>query len=75
MAGSSFIPVGPDLLLAHQFTPGRSLSGVLIFVVARSRLDRYEELCLHLEHWRDVRIVLDRREGERRELRRVTLVC
>jgi hypothetical protein len=39
---------------------------VLLFVVARSRLDRYEELCRHFEDWRDVRIVLDRREGERR---------
>ena len=39
---------------------------MLIFVVARSRLDRYEELLRHFEDWRDVRIVLDRREGERR---------
>jgi len=39
---------------------------VLIFVVARSRLDRYDELRRHFEDWRDVRIVLDRREGERR---------
>jgi len=39
---------------------------VLIFVVARSRLDRYEELCRQFGDWRDVRIVLDRREGERR---------
>jgi hypothetical protein len=39
---------------------------VLLFVVARSRLDRYEELLRHFEDRRDVRIVLDRREGERR---------
>ena len=39
---------------------------MLIFVVARTRLDRYEELRRHFEDWRDVRIVLDRREGERR---------
>ena len=40
---------------------------MLIFVVGRTRLDRYEELRLHFEDWRDVRVVLDRREGERRE--------
>jgi len=39
---------------------------VLLFIVSRSRLDRYEELRRHFEDWRDVRIVLDRREGERR---------
>ena len=39
---------------------------MLLFVVARSRLDRYEDLRRHFEDWRDVRIVLDRREGERR---------
>jgi hypothetical protein len=39
---------------------------VLIFVVARSRLDRYEELRRQFEGWRDVWIVLDRREGDRR---------
>jgi len=39
---------------------------MLIFVVARSRLDRYDELRRQLADWRDVRIVLDRREGERR---------
>jgi len=39
---------------------------VLIFVVARTRLDRYEELRQRFEDWRDVRIVLDRREGDRR---------
>jgi hypothetical protein len=42
---------------------------VLIFVVARSRLDRYEELLWQLGGWHDVRIVLDRREGERRASR------
>jgi hypothetical protein len=41
---------------------------MLIFVVARNRLDRYEELLRYFEDWRDVRIVLDRREGERRGL-------
>ena len=40
---------------------------MLLFVVARTRLDRYEELRRHFEDWRDVRVVLDRREGERRE--------
>jgi hypothetical protein len=40
---------------------------VLVFVVARSRLDRYEVLHRELEDWRDVRVILDRREGERRE--------
>ena len=39
---------------------------MLIFVVARSRLDRYDELREQFGDWRDVRIVLDRREGERR---------
>ena len=39
---------------------------MLIFVVARTRMDRYEELRRHFEDWRDVRVVLDRREGERR---------
>ena len=39
---------------------------VLLFVVARTRLDRYEELRREFENWRDVRIILDRREGERR---------
>ena len=43
---------------------------MLIFVVSRGRLDRYEELRRHFEGWRDVRIVLDRREGERRTSQR-----
>jgi hypothetical protein len=38
---------------------------MLIFVVARTRLDRYEELRRHFEGCRDVCILLDRREGER----------
>ena len=38
---------------------------MLIFV-ARTRLDRYEELRRQFADWRDVRIVLDRREGDRR---------
>ena len=39
---------------------------MLIFLVARTRLDRYEELRRQFEDWRDVRVVLDRREGDRR---------
>ena len=39
---------------------------MLLFVVSRSRLDRYEELRRHFEDRRNVRIILDRREGERR---------
>jgi hypothetical protein len=39
---------------------------MLIFVVARFRLDRYEELRRDFGDWRDVTIVLDRREGDRR---------
>ena len=39
---------------------------MLIFVVARTRLDRYEDLRRQFGDWRDVRIVLDRREGDRR---------
>jgi len=39
---------------------------VLIFVVARTRLDRYEDLRRQFEDSDDVRVVLDRREGERR---------
>ena len=39
---------------------------MLIFVVARTRLDRYEELLRQFEDGRDVRIILDRRERERR---------
>ena len=36
---------------------------MLLFVVARTRLDRYAELRRQFDDWRDVRIVLDRREG------------
>jgi len=39
---------------------------MLIFIVARTRLDRYEDLRRQFGDWRDVRIVLDRREGDRR---------
>ena len=39
---------------------------LLLSVVARSRLDRYEELRRRFEGRRNVRIILDRREGERR---------
>lgn len=41
---------------------------MLVFVVACTRLDRYEALRRQLEDSRDVRIVLDRRVGERRVL-------
>ena len=40
---------------------------MLIFIAARTRLDRYEELRRQFEDGRDVRIILDRREGDRRE--------
>jgi len=36
---------------------------VLIFVVARTRLDRYEELRQQFRDWRDVRIILDGEKG------------
>jgi hypothetical protein len=39
---------------------------MLIFVVARSRVDRYEELHRQFGDWGDVRIILDCRYGERR---------
>ena len=39
---------------------------MLIFVVARTRLDRYEALRRQFGDWQDVRVILDRREGERR---------
>jgi hypothetical protein len=39
---------------------------VLLIIVTRSRLDRYVELRHDFGDWRDVRIVLDRREGDRR---------
>jgi hypothetical protein len=42
---------------------------VIIFVVARTRLDRYELLHRQFGHSREVRIVLDRRDGERRTSR------
>ncbi len=45
---------------------GESGVVVLIFMVARTRLDRYEELRRQSQDCRDVQIVLDRREGERR---------
>ena len=40
---------------------------MLLFIVARTRLDRFEELRQYFAGRRDARIVLDRREGERRE--------
>jgi hypothetical protein len=39
---------------------------VLLFVVARTRLDRYEELRRKFGGWSDAGVVLDRREGDRR---------
>ena len=39
---------------------------MLLVVVARHRLDRYEDLRRRFEASNDVWIVLDRREGERR---------
>ena len=39
---------------------------MLLFIVARSRLDRYEELLWQIGGWGNVEVVLDRREGERR---------
>ena len=51
--------------MCHLQVAGR-VCYVLLFVVARTRLDRYEELRRQFEDWRDVRVVLDRREGERR---------
>ncbi len=44
------------------------LTAVLVFVVARPSLDRYEELRQHFAGWREVRIILDRREGDRRTI-------
>jgi hypothetical protein len=44
----------------------RVADAMLIFVVARTRLDRYEELRRQFQDQPDVRIVLDRREGDRR---------
>ena len=41
---------------------------MLLFVVSRSRLHRYEELRRQFEEWSEVRVVLDRREGERRTI-------
>jgi len=41
---------------------------VILFVVARTRLDRYEVLRGQFGHSHEVKIVLDRREGERRAL-------
>ena len=42
---------------------------MLIFVVACTRLDRYEELLWQFGGWSNVKVVLDRCGGERRELR------
>jgi hypothetical protein len=39
---------------------------VIIFLVARTRLDRYKVLHGYFGHSREIEIVLDRRERERR---------
>ena len=39
---------------------------MIIFVVARTRLDRYELLHSQFGHSREVRVVFDHRDGERR---------
>jgi hypothetical protein len=39
---------------------------MLIFVVARDRPDRYEQLRRHFGNREDVRVILDRRDGEHR---------
>jgi hypothetical protein len=52
-----------------EMRPRRSWGDyVILFVVARTRLDRYEVLRGQFGHSREVKIVLDRREGERRAL-------
>lgn len=42
------------------------MNGVLLFVVARDRLERYEDLRQRFSSGNDVEVILDRREGERR---------
>jgi hypothetical protein len=39
---------------------------VFVLVVARIHLERYEQLRHDFGDWRDVAVVLDRREGDRR---------
>jgi hypothetical protein len=39
---------------------------MLLIIVARSRLDRYEELRRDFGDWGELKVILDRREGERR---------
>ena len=39
---------------------------MIIFVVARTRVDRYELLHSQFGHSHEVRVVFDRRDGERR---------
>ena len=39
---------------------------MIIFVVARTRRDRYEVLHSQFGHSREVRVVFERREGDRR---------
>jgi hypothetical protein len=41
---------------------------MILFIVARSRLGRYEALLSQLRASRGVKVLLDRREGERRAL-------
>ena len=45
---------------------------MLLFVVSRTRLDRYDELFLQLGGSPGVEVVLDRRRGERRSVRQGT---
>ena len=42
---------------------------MLLFVVSRTRLDRYDDLFLQLSGWPGVEVVLDRRQAERRSPR------
>jgi len=48
---------------------------MLLIVVARSRLDRYEELLWQLGGWPDVKVILDRREDEGRSLQQGTVAA
>jgi len=50
----------------HQSSASGDID-VLIFVVACTRLDRYEELLRQFGGWSNVGVVLDSRDGDRRE--------
>jgi len=43
------------------------MNSVLLFVVARDRLDRYQDLRQRFANGSDVEVILDRREGDRRD--------